>query len=190
MKKVCSVILVFILLIGLTSCGKTYDIALNIEDIHAVCELATLKCYYNNVAEIQKEKDNIFQKDRKMWIEHEGEVVLGIDMSKLKIEIENETVTITLPQAEILSIKPVEKTLNEQSYIVSSDGWLFKNKKTTEDQEEGVKKGQTEMENATRNNHNLLQSAQDNAKKFIENYINKIAELSNIEYKIKWKSAN
>ena len=44
-----------------------------------------------------------FQKDRKMWIEYEGEAVLGIDMSKLGVQIKNDSVDISMPKAEILS---------------------------------------------------------------------------------------
>ena len=80
MKRIFSILLVLVMALSISACGKKSDAELKVEDIHAICELSTIKCYYNNVAQIDKKKDNIFQKDRKMWIEYEGEAVLGIDM--------------------------------------------------------------------------------------------------------------
>ena len=65
MKRIISILLVLVTILCLSSCGKKSDAELKVEDIHAICELATIKCYYNNVAQIDKKKDNIFQKDRK-----------------------------------------------------------------------------------------------------------------------------
>ena len=186
MKRIFSVLLVLVMVLSLSACDKKSDAELKVEDIHAICELATIKCYYNNVAQIDKKKNNIFQKDRKMWIEYEGEAVLGIDMSKLEIKINKDTVDITMPKAEILSIHPKKETLNEKSYIASEDGFLFKNKITTEDQEEAITKGQTEMESAINNNSALFTQAENKAKELIENYIIKLSDIIGKEYKINW----
>lgn len=186
MKRIFAVILVLMTVFCLSSCDKDAKTELQAEDIHAICELATIKCYYNNVAQIDKKKDNILQKDRKMWIEYEGEAVIGIDMSKLKIQISDDKVTITMPDAEILSINPKRETLNEKSYITSADGFLFKNKITTEDQEKAITKGQKEMEAAVKSNSALFAEAESKAKELIENYINKIGDITGQEYSISW----
>ena len=172
---------------SLSSCSKKNEGELRVEDLHAICELATIKCYYNNVAQIEKKKNNIFQKDRKMWIEYEGEAIIGINLAKLEIEIGNESVNITMPEAEILSISPIKETLNENAYVASADGWLFKNKITTEDQEEAVSKGQLEMENAIKENPALFRKAENKAKELIENYIKNLSETIGKEYTINWK---
>ena len=187
MKRIISIILVLITVICVSSCGKKPEAELKVEDIHAICELATLKCYYNNVAQIEKKKDNIFQKDRKMWIEYEGEATLGIDISKLEIKINDDKVKITMPEAEILSIRPIKETLNEKSYIASADGFVFKNKITTEDQEEAVTKGQAEMEEAIKENSALFTKAENKAKELIENYITNLGDIIGKEYTISWK---
>ncbi len=187
MKRIISILLVLTLALCLSACGKKSDVELKETDIHAICELATIKCYYNNVAKIDKSKDNIFQKNRKMWIEYEGEAVIGIDMSKLKIKIAGKNINITMPQAEILSINPIRETLNEKSYVVSMDGFLFKNKITTEDQEAAITKGQIEMENAVKENSALFIQAKNRAKELIGNYITKLSDITGIEYVINWK---
>ena len=188
MKRIIAIILLAVVALSLCACGERNDEALREEDIRAVCELATLKCYYNNVAQIEKEADKFLQKDRKMWIEYEGEAVIGIDMSKVVIKINGETVNITMPSAEIQSIKPIAATLTEDSYISSSDGWLVKNEITTEDQEEAINKGQAEMEQALLENQGLFRKAEERAKELIENYIIKIGEATGKEYTIEWNS--
>lgn len=187
MKRILCILLIISFVFCLSSCGKKNNNELNKEDIHSICELATIKCYYNNVAQIDKKKDNIFQKDRKMWIEYEGEAVIGIDMSKIEIKINDDSVSIAMPKAEILSISPIKETLDEKSYFVSEDGFLFKNKITTEDQEEAVTKGQSEMEKTVKNNSALFIKAEDKAKELIENYITKMGNIIGKEYSIKWK---
>ncbi len=187
MKRIFSILLVLAFVFCLSSCSKKANAKLEVEDIHAICELATIKCTYNNVAQIDKKKDNIFQKDRKMWIEYEGEVTIGIDMSKLEIKITGDTVNIKMPKAEILSIKPIYNTLNEKSYITSADGIIVKNKITTEEQEAGIIKGQSEMENAVKKNTALFTRAENKARELIENYITKLSDIIGKEYKTNWK---
>ncbi len=186
MRKVIITLLAIITVLCLPSCQKKESGQLNVEDIRAICELSTVKCYYNNVGEYKKSKDNIFQKDRKMWIEYEGIAVLGVDMSKLEIEVNGNNVNIKMPEAEILSIHPNRATLNEKSYVVSSDGWLFKNKITTEDQEAGITQGEEEMKKAIKGNAALFLMAETKAKNLIENYITEISKAIGTEYTINW----
>lgn len=186
MKKIIVMIVLVLCVSSLLACSPKNDETLRVEDIRAVCELATLKCYYNNVAQIEKKADNIFQKDRKMWIEYEGEAVIGVDMAKVEIQISGNAVKITMPNAEILSIKPITKSLTEDSYICSADGWLVKNKITTEDQEKAINKGQEEMKNAVLGNQGLFLKAEERAKELIKNYITKLGEAIGKDYTIEW----
>lgn len=188
MKRVFSILLVLVMMFSLSSCDKNSGVELNIDDIHAICELATVKCYYNHVAQIDKKKDNIFQKDRKMWIEYEGEVDIGIDVAELGIDIKGNNVDLSIPKAKILTIKPNKDTLTDDSYFASKDGWLFKNKITIEEQEEAIKKGQSEMRKNVENNTLLFEKAENRAKELIENYIKKLGNLIGKEYSINWKN--
>ncbi len=186
MKKLISILLILLFAFSFSSCEKA-DAELNVDDLHAICELSTVKCYYNNVAQIIKEKENIFQKDRKMWIEYEGEASIGIDMSKLEVKVNDENVTIKLPEAEILNIGIKKDTLNKNSYSYSADGVIFKNKITTEDQEEGIKAAQKQMKKVVQENTSLFTKAENKAKELMKNYITKIGEATGVEYVIKWK---
>ena len=65
MKKTIAFIILITFICSFTGCSSQSKAVIKEEDIHAICELATLKCYYNNVAQIDKKIDTIFQKDRK-----------------------------------------------------------------------------------------------------------------------------
>ena len=183
MKRTAVIVLLLVMLCGLSACAQKNAKDLRVEDIRAICELATLDCYYNNVAKIEKEADNIFQVDRTMWIEYEGRATIGIKMSDVDIEILGDTVIIKMPDAEVLS---TDYTFEEDSYVASSDGWLWPNKITTEEQQAGVIEGQEAMKEAIENNKGLFLRAEDRAKELIENYITIIGEAVNKKYKIEW----
>lgn len=162
----------------------------DLSQVRSICNLATLECYYHNVAKSTKTKGqgltHLGEKDRVFWIEYSGIAKIGIDMSKVQMSVDGDNIRITIPNAEILSMKPDESTLNEGSFIFSQDG-INPNKITAQDQTYAVNDAQRTMEESIRDNPALLLSAQERAQKLIENYINKIGESAGITYHITWK---
>ncbi|MBR7133906.1 MAG: DUF4230 domain-containing protein [Clostridia bacterium] len=181
------ILMVVLPLLVLCGCGeqKTPDIG----EIRAISELATVECYYNNVGKLGDE-GNFLQRDRKMWIEYEGMATIGIDMSLVSMKISGNEIIITLPEAKLLEIKPVVETLNENSYKISEDGFIIKNKITAEEQEQIIQQGQEKMEKAVKDNKMLFIKAEENAKRLIENYITELGKATGDDYQIKWKSLN
>ena len=161
----------------------------DLSQIRNICELATLECYFRNVAKSVKEKgtgvSHWGEKDRTFWIEYTGIAKIGIDMAKVTMQVDGNNVIITLPEAEILSYKVDEIT--ENSYITSPDSWFNKNPITAEEQTAAVEQAQAEMKSNVENNSALFIRAQDRAKKLIENYITQLGEASGVEYQIIWK---
>lgn len=160
----------------------------DIMQIRSICNLATLECYYHNVAKSIKEAGSGIshwgEKDRKFWIEYTGSAKIGIDMSKVSMRIEGNNITISMPNAKLLSIDIEE--LTQDSYIISDDGWN-KNKITAEDQTAAINAAQAVMKKSVESNSALLLNAQNRAKNLIENYINKMGELSGVSYTIQWE---
>ena len=161
-----------------------------ITQIRSICNLATLECYYRNVAKSKKAAgngiENIGEKEREFWIEYTGIAKIGINMSKVSMEIDGENVTIKIPDAELMGINVESATLNEDSYISSADG-INPNKITAADQTRAIEKAQKKMEESVKNNSSLLLTAQTRAQELIENYINQLGEISGVDYKITWK---
>ena len=158
-----------------------------ISQVRAICNLATLKTYYHNVAKIEKGTNWIFQKDRELWIEYTGIATIGIDMSRVEMRVEGNKVIVFLPKAKLLSIDIDDEKINEDSYFYSKDNLVFKNQITAEEQTQAINEAQTNMKNSVEENTQLLKMAQERAKDLIEQYIIQLGELSKIKYNIEWQ---
>lgn len=186
-KRVIAILLMLTLMMGsLQGCSKKETPVPELTQVRSICNLATLKCYYHNVALSEKEASNFLEKDKKFWIEYTGIANVGIDMSKVQMKIDGEKVKVTLPSAKLLNISIEENDLNENSYFFSDDG-IFKNKITADDQAKAINDAQEEMKKEVRENTAVMASAQNRAKTLIENYIKQLGEASGIEYQIEWK---
>jgi len=159
----------------------------DISQIRSICDLATLECYYHNVAVSTKEKGSgllhIGEKERSFWIEYSGVAKLGINMSKVTMEKNGNEIIITIPKAELLELS--DYSFTEDSYISSEDG-LNKNPITAENQIEAIAAAQEDIRQTFSNDDSMLMRAQDRAKKLIENYINQLGAISGTDYQIQW----
>lgn len=164
-----------------------------ITQIRSICEMATLECYYHNVAKAVKEPEkgilHIGEKARKFWIEYDGIVKLGIEMTDVKMRVDGESVKITIPKAKVLDVKVNETSYNKDSFVVDSDGFN-ENKITAEDATKAVNDAKKQMKKTAQENSALLMNAQDRAKKMIENYIHQLGDITGVNYKISWDYMN
>jgi len=168
----------------------------NITQIRSICKLATLSCYYHDVAKSVKEAGTGIwhkgEKDRKFWTEYTGVAKIGVDMSKGHMEIEDKTKTVTIyiPEAEILSIK-VDETSVADPIVEGDDSILwYKNEISADDITGAVKDAQDDITAQIQNNSTILVNAQDRAKELIENYIVRLGQATDVKYKIVWKDAS
>ena len=171
------------------ACAKTtepkQEIVPQASQMKAICELATMKCYYHNVAKYTKEDAAgilWWKKDRRFWIEYDGIVTMGIDASLVDIEVDNDTVTIMIPPAKVLGFEVDETTLNEDSYIVDTKSAKVK----AEHQTEAFKQAQDHMKEEAEKDTLLLANAQQRAQKLLEDYVNNIGNCVEKTYNIKW----
>lgn len=192
MKKLKIIIIIGIIAIlgvgiGYMYAPKRINKQPEISQVRAICNLATLKTYYHNVAKIEKGKDWIFQRDRELWIEYTGIVTIGIDMSMVEMKVEGNKVIVSLPKAKLLSIDIDEEKINEDSYFYSKDNLVFKNQITAEEQTQAINEAQTNMKSSVEENSQLLKMAQERSKALIEQYITQLGELSKTNYNIEWQ---
>ena len=160
-----------------------------LSQIRAICELATLECYYHNVAKSTKTKgsglSHFGEKERKLWIEYTGVAKIGIDMSKVKMSVDGTNVTITVPEAKIINYEV--SSISKEDFIYSKDSWFNKNPISVEEETKAVEDAQEAMKLSVERNTSLLVSAQERAKVLIENYIRHLGEASGVSYRIEWE---
>lgn len=191
MRKIFLLLVSMILALGCAACNKKEDekININIEpeisQMKSICELATMECYFHNVAKYYEEDAEgslWWKKDKHFWIEYSGVVTLGIDVSQVNIEVDDNVVTITLPEAKVLGNKVDETTLTEDSFIVETGSADVK----AEDQTRAYEEAQKNMIEVASNDTALLASARQRAQILLEDYVKNIGNAVGKEYKINW----
>lgn len=172
-----------------TSEAEANAVKPELSEIRAICNLATLECYYHNVAKSTKESGtglaHAFEKQRTFWIEYTGTAKIGIDMSAIKMEMNGTDITITIPPAKLLSYEV--KEISTDDYISTEDGKINKNPISADDQTGAVDQAQEAMKESVESNSTLLATAQERAKKLIANYIEQLGDASEVEYNIHWE---
>ena len=196
MKKLFSIFLVLSLLFALAGCNskpeeelKKAEATIEIDEMRAIANLATVDCYFHNVAKSDREMNPAWyqfweKKNMRFWVEYDGKVTIGIDVNKLKVEVgENNVVTITMPNAVVL-----DATVNEQS--LTSESFYFDpkaKKPSPEEQTEAFKQAQSNMRETAEKNPVLMANAKANAKELLRNYVNSVGEAVGVQYTIEWK---
>ena len=196
-NTVLSVVAVFVVVVflnGLTGFTEIFEkkedpVQADFSAVDYICELATLKCYYHNVAEFEADPNGLFKYGlfkygyKRLWMEYEGVVELGVDASEIKIEQPDEknVVYVYMPQAKVLNVYKDETPMK----IYTEKGVLTNI--TSEDQAQAFADAQKNMEeNANADTHSLNR-AHNNAQKLIENYIVNVGEQIGQQYTVKWK---
>ena len=189
MKKIITIVLIITTLLLCVSCGKPdIDTKIEVSQMKAICEFATMDCYYHIVEKYNKENAEgywFWTKDRHFWVECSGIVTMGIDVSKLEIEIKDNQVTISIPEATVQSCIIDDETLTEDSIIVDKDSADVK----AEHQNELYSKAQERLKEGAQNDKALLECARNRAKELLENYVYSIGELTGVEYKVAFVDA-
>ena len=183
-------LLVGTVVLCLTGCGKEIQTA-DFSGVTSVCELATLKCYYHNVAKAETEASGIFAKwlktgYKKIWTEYSGIIEYGIDISQVTVSEpdKNGVVTVTMPDAQVLNVDVDEDSLGTP---LTDTGFLTS--VTTEDKTTTLAGAQEAMEQQAKENTEMLSQAKARAKTLIEEYIKNVGESIGEEYTVEWKDA-
>lgn len=183
-------LLVGTVVLCLTGCGKETQTA-DFSGVTSVCELATLKCYYHNVAKAETEASGIFAKwlktgYKKIWTEYSGIIEYGIDISQVTVSEpdKNGVVTVTMPDAQVLNVDVDEESLGTP---LTDTGFLTS--VTTEEKTTTLAGAQEAMEQQAKENTEMLSQAKARTKTLIEEYIKNVGESIGEEYTVEWKDA-
>ena len=191
-KKIISILCVGMLLLSLNGCKsmekEEKSAQINLQQMQEICQLATLECYYHNVAKSDTSKRVLWwNTNKKLWIEYTGIVKMGIDVSKVSMEVEDDdTVVITLPNAQILGCKVDEDSLTEDSYYIEKQG-LGAGDITADIQTNAFQEAQKNMREVAENDTTQLFHARQRAKSLLESYVKNIGNVIGKDYIIEWR---
>lgn len=178
---------IFMLCLSCVACEKKEESPKEPElsQMRAICELATMECYYHNVAKYYEEDAEgflIFKKDKNFWVEYSGIITLGIDASKLNFKIKGDIVEITIPEAKVLDCKVDPDSLTEDSVIIAEKSAKVK----AEDQQKAFEEAQDKMLEVASKDDALLANAQQRAQCLIQEYVENVGEVTGVDYQIEW----
>lgn len=167
---------------------KTQEIS-DIAAVDKICELATLKCYYHDVAEYEKQAEGLFKYRpfkygyKKVWIEYDGTVDVGIDVSEVQISEPDRKgiVKIYVPGAKILNVSADKDTMSEPL----ADKGIFTTI-TAEDKNKAFADAQATMKKNAEADAGILTQAENNAKELLEQYVINIGRQTGKTYKVEW----
>ena len=191
MKRIIAILLMIASLLALCACGDASVPPATeepqITQMRTICELATMDCYYHNVAKYyEKDADKGFlglgKKDKKFWVEYSGEVTIGLDATLVALQVSGDQVTITIPPAKVLGAKVYSDSLSNDSYIIDKDSADI----TAEDQTRVFENAQADMLAQASNDHLLLFNAQQRAQMLLEDYVTNIGNAIGVTYQINW----
>lgn len=158
-------------------------------EVNRICELATLRCYYHNVAEYEKQPDGLFKYGlfkygyKKMWMEYDGTVTVGIDVEKVQVKDtdENGVVRIYVPEAQILSVDADGEKMSDP---ITETGVFTEI--TSEEKAKAFSEAQKTMRKNAQSDVSIMKQARNNAKELLEQYIINVGENVGEEYKVEW----
>lgn len=192
MKRIIALWMFLTISFSLFGCGEGSLVTVEpqVSQMQAICELATMECYYHNVAKYSQDGGNgIFgfeKKDKHFWMEYSGKLIIGVDASLITMTIDDTVVTITMPPAFVKNCTVDSKSLNEDSFIVAKDSARIK----AADQTKAVEEAQENMKASAANDAVLLANARQRAQMLIEDYVQNIGKAFNINYTVKWIFVN
>ncbi len=177
---------------------KKFDVS-EISSVSEICELATLRTYYHNVAVYERKpegaekiisdiltwpfNDLLKTGYKQFWMEYSGTVDIGIDLKKDKILINNSDdggiVDIYVPDAKVLNIDAdsFSDPVDETGLLASISG---------EERAETYAAAQNNMRQEAENDQALLRRAKNNTKTLLERYIVNLGKEMGVEYTVRW----
>lgn len=196
MKKIVTLLLAVIMTLTCVACvpqekQESINVEPKIAQIKTICELAVMECYYHDVAKYFEEEAvkgflGLGKKDKHFWIEYSGIVTLGIDTSLVSLEVSDTKITITIPEAKVLSCKVDSASLSSQSFIVDKNSAAIE----AADEVKAFEEAQSRLEETASADQALLGSAQQRAQALIAEYIMNIGEAVSKQYTIQWISVD
>lgn len=172
-----------IILLSLAGCGKKTDD--QFASINSICELASLKCYYHNVAEFSDPGNSFIVRygNKTAWIEYSGIVKMGVDASKISVDPpdKNGNVVVTMPHAKVLSVNLDIDSINEDWV----ENGLFA-KIDAEDRTKAIAEAQANMKENATSNPLLIKQSEERAKAMINQYIVFVGEKLGKNYTVTW----
>lgn len=169
------------------------DIIPTVNKLRGIADLATIETTYHNVAKYDNPGTAFLflKNNKKLWIEYEGTVKIGTDISQLQMEMDGNKIKVTMPHSKILrkGISINADSLDKDHYYSDKEG-LFVSNITFEDEKKAYSKANESMKKETKKNKILFVQADERAEELIKSYINNVGKINNKKYTVTFEYTN
>ncbi|SCW57782.1 Protein of unknown function [Ruminococcaceae bacterium YRB3002] len=161
--------------------------------IRSICELASMRVYFHNVAKAVKPAATgimgIGQSDRRFWVEYDGEATIGIDMSQVSMTMTDNVVTVRMPHARFLGEINVDaSSYSINSIVVEPEGMtLNPNKIEADDVTTSIREANIYAMSTIMNNRTIMIGAEHRTEALITNYIKQLSKMSGENYQVEFE---
>ena len=141
------------------------DIIPTVNKLRGIADLATIETTYHNVAKYDNPGTAFLflKNNKKLWIEYEGTVKIGTDISQLQMEMDGNKIKVTMPHSKIL-----RKGISINADSLDKDHYYSETKK----------------------NKILFVQADERAEELIKSYINNVGKINNKKYTVTFEYTN
>ncbi len=156
--------------------------------IQYICNLATMECYYHNVARGTVaagtgvphwgEEDTVF------WVEYDATVTLGIDASRISMDMRDGIIYIYMPPVTILGGVDIDPDSISDPVYPPHRAFTNDVDISSEDVYAAMSNAEEIISNQIMGDPVLLNSAHEQAVNIIQGYIDQLEELSGVHYEV------
>lgn len=159
--------------------------------IQYICQIATVQCYYHNVATATKQPGSgvvhFGEEETPFWFEYSATATFGIEAGNITMNIEGDQIYVHLPHATILNgnITVIPDSISEP--VCRPNAWYRNDVEITAmDVTNAMSRANDKIYDQIVNDPYIINIADDQAKSLIDNYIDQIVSLSGREYHVEY----
>ena len=177
------VIAVALVIVLVVANGQNKELGQYNWEIQRICELATLKCFYHNVAVHEDSGGFLGIGGKQIWLEYDGIITAGVLADQVKIEepTKDGIVKIYVPRAVLIGISYDKSSIKKPV----SDANLFA-KITADDESAILNQAQEDMKAEVQTQTYIFDQAYENAKNLLEEHVINVGRMMGKEYKVEW----
>ncbi len=175
-------------LLETTETTLDYELEPQQEQIQYACQLATIECYYHNVARSTKTAgtgvSHWGEEDTEFWFEYSAQATLGIEASQVYMVFNGNHITVYMPHAGIIgNINVDPESVTDPVY--PPHRWYQNDVDiTADDVTRAMDRANDDIAEEIINDPYLLGSAERRAQDLISSYIAQIMKYSGLTYEV------
>ncbi len=168
---------------------ETSPVIPEVEQVQYICQIATVQCYYHNVATATKSPgsglSHFGEEETPFWFEYSATATFGIEAGSITMNIEGDEIYVHLPHATILNgdVDVIPDSISDP--VCRPNVWYRNDVEITAvDVTNAMSRANDRIYDQIVNDPYIINIADTQAQSLIQNYIDQIVSLSGRSYTV------